>query len=72
MNLPSGDEIPPTVPGLYLIYTDPDVDVPFAKRELMMWTAEKRWGYLGSDQYFRGHVYGWLGPIPTMKLVDHA
>lgn len=70
MNLPSGDETPPITPGLYLIYTDPDLDVPFAKRTLMMWTAEKRWGYLSSDQYFRGHVYGWFGPIPAMKLVN--
>jgi hypothetical protein len=59
----------PLVDGLYLVYTDHDVVKRFAERRLMLWSSGK-WCYLGSDQFFRGHVYGCIGPFPSMELED--
>ena len=57
----------PVVDGLYVAYVDPDLDIPYAQKIFLMW-MNNRWGYPGSDQKYRGNVYGWLGPIPAMKL----
>lgn len=37
------------VPGLY-------------EDEFLMW-YDGQWGYLGSDQRYRGEVFGWIGPL---------
>lgn len=26
-----------------------------------------RWRYIHSDQYFRGEVHGWIGPLPRLR-----
>lgn len=39
---------------------------PFQKDVFLMW-MDGRWSYLGSDQRFRGDVYGFVGPIPRTK-----
>lgn len=28
------------------------------------------WSYPGSDQKFRGTVYGWIGPLPRKPILD--
>jgi hypothetical protein len=41
--------VPHELPGLY-------------KDEFLSWINGK-WGYLGSDQNYRGEVIGWIGPL---------
>lgn len=55
----------PSRTGLYVAYVNGDVSIR-AERKFLMWMD--RWSYPGSDQNFRGHVYGWIGPLPTMEL----
>lgn len=59
----------PAQNGLYVAYVDPDMDVPFSAKLLLMW-MDGRWGYPGSDQNYRGTVYGWVGPLPAMRLSE--
>jgi hypothetical protein len=59
----------PTTQGLYVVYTDPDWVGHTAERRLLLWVGGK-WGYPMSDQNFRGHVYGCIGPLPIMRLED--
>lgn len=55
--------------GLYVVYVNDTVDkrAMAAQRRFLMW-FDGEWNYCMSDQRFRGHVYGWVGPIPIMKL----
>ena len=32
----------------------------------LMW-FNGRWCYLNSDQFFRGEVHGWIGPLPRLR-----
>lgn len=32
----------------------------------LMW-FEGRWCHTGSDQFFRGEVLGWIGPLPRIR-----
>jgi hypothetical protein len=59
----------PTLNGLYVAYTNYDYDSITAKRELLV-CIDGKWGYPQSDQNYRGHVYGFIGPIPIMRLED--
>ncbi len=53
--------------GVYAVRIECDVlPLPFLRDEFLMWMNGK-WSYLGSDQPFRGHVYGWLGPLERLK-----
>lgn len=58
----------PSDSGLYVVYTDPEVKIPWAKRLLLMW-YDGVWSYPGSDQKFRGNVYGCLR-VPAMELIN--
>lgn len=55
--------------GLYVAYVDSDMARVSAERKLLFWLNGK-WGYPMSDQNFRGHVYGCIGPLPIMRLED--
>lgn len=57
----------PTINGMYVAYVHPDVTIPYAKKEFLIW-IDNRWGYCGSDQWYRGKVYGWIGPLPALKF----
>lgn len=60
----------PVENGMYVAYVDPDVPgIPFAGRRLLMF-IDNRWGYLSSDQYYRGAVCGYVGPLPAMSIGD--
>jgi hypothetical protein len=63
MNVQEGE---PALKGLYVAYVDDEHVTRFAKRTFLMWMGQ--WSYPGSDQNFRGHVYGWVGPLPAMAL----
>ncbi len=53
--------------GVYACRVDNlEMGRPFQKDIFLMW-MDGRWYYLGSDQRFRGDVYGFTGPIPRTK-----
>jgi hypothetical protein len=54
---------------MYVAYVDPDMDVPYAKKLLLMW-IDGQWGYPGSSANYRGPVYGYIGPLPAMRLEE--
>jgi hypothetical protein len=59
----------PPQPGLYVAYVDDNVPSGFAARRILMW-HEGRWWYPHSDQFYRGCVYQWIGPLPALRLED--
>jgi hypothetical protein len=60
-------EANPTQPGTYVVYVDNDYQLPNADRKLLNWYKGK-WCYPLSDQFYRGKVHGWIGPLPQMPL----
>ena len=57
----------PTKLGVYAVRVASDVlPLPFLRDEFMYWDG-KRWGWCGSDQNYRGVVYGWVGPLRRLK-----
>jgi len=59
---------PPTA-GMYLAYVDDQFQTTFAARILLLWHG-RQWNYPMSDARYRGHVYGWIGPLPVMRFAD--
>jgi hypothetical protein len=55
--------------GIYVAYVNDEYLKNFAQKKFLFWTGS-RWGYPMSDQNYRGHVYGWIGPLPAMRLED--
>lgn len=66
MEICAGD---PLIDGLYICYLDNALIHTYADRKMLMWFQGK-WGYPMSSQNYRGHVYGWIGPLPVMKFED--
>lgn len=64
------DGLPPKE-GSYVVYVNDDVapSMPVASRAIMQW-SEGRWWYPMSTQAYREHVYGWIGPLPVLRLED--
>lgn len=58
----------PTLQGVYVAYVDDEFAPRHAGRELLYWDGA-RWSHRMSTQYYRGHVYGYIGPLPAMELV---
>lgn len=56
----------PLQDGLYVVYVNGPVTT-WVSRQLLT-RAGGQWRYVGSDQRYRAHVYGWIGPIPAMEL----
>lgn len=59
----------PPVDGLYVAYVNADHYSLYADKRLLMFLRGK-WGYPSSIENYRGHVYGWIGPIPALQLED--
>jgi len=59
----------PASNGLYVAYINDEHVRTHAAKRLMMW-FDGKWYYPGSDQSYRDHVYGWIGPLPAMELSD--
>ena len=57
----------PKVDGKYVCWVNPDIDVPAAKTIILTWMFGE-WAYPSSDSRYRGVVYGYAGPIPSLKL----
>lgn len=58
----------PRIDGMYVAYVEGIIE-PYTKRELLMWVYGV-WSYPGSDQKYRGTIYGWIGPLPTPRVSD--
>ena len=53
----------PTEQGVYACRVEnPDAGFPLLHDRFLIW-INGRWSYLGSDQYYRGKVLGWVGPL---------
>lgn len=52
----------PAHTGVYACRVDDPDGSGLLVDKFLMW-FEGRWGYLGSDQRFRGTVFGWVGPL---------
>lgn len=67
LQITRGDK--PEKDGMYVVYHDEGHGIPFAAKELLVWTGG-RWGYPSSDQFFRpvGSIVGYIGPIPALRL----
>ena len=59
----------PIKEGMYVAYVDTEIDIPFAERKILLF-LDGIWSYPGSSENFRGHVYAWVGPLPTIELKD--
>lgn len=58
----------PTEPGAYVAYVN-GLMPKVADRVILHWDGE-HWCHPWSDQKYRGHVYGWIGPLPVMQLEE--
>ncbi len=59
----------PTEQGMYIAYTEHRHSQVLIERVLLMYVGYS-WSYPSSDQLFRGKIYGWIGPLPILKLED--
>ena len=61
----------PAKVGMYVAYTEflEELDMKFPMKKLLMWSGG-RWCYPSSDQFFRGNVLGWIGPLPSPTIED--
>lgn len=67
VHLTDGGRQPPKT-GLYVAYVH-EYPVPYANKIILFYDKDwNRWGYPTSDQNYRGHVYGWIGPLPALKI----
>jgi hypothetical protein len=59
----------PEFAGVYVAYVNPaHPEIPRADRIILLYHVD--WFYQGSDQKYRGIVYGYVGPLPHMPLED--
>jgi hypothetical protein len=69
VHLVDGGMRPPTS-GLYVAYIR-DAPVPYANKIILFYEKEwDRWSYPMADARYRGHIYGWIGPLPALKIAD--
>lgn len=59
----------PMLSGLYVAYVNGPVTVS-ADRVLLMYMRDQGWYYPHSDQKYRDTIYGFVGPLPVLKLED--
>lgn len=45
----------------------PDAPLLHEDRFLFFDASSQKWSYLSSDQYYRGEVIGWIGPLERTK-----
>ncbi len=60
----------PDATGMYIVFTESPIGDDFTDRKLLMFMkgdTPKNWWYPGSDQSFRGTIYGYIGPLPILK-----
>lgn len=56
----------PEKEGTYVTYIDEGVS-SYPEKKLLIWDNID-WWYPCSDQFYRGIVYGWIGPLPSPKI----
>ena len=55
----------PLKSGVYACRIPSEALPGLCEDKFLMWYQGK-WGYLGSDLWYRGKVVGWLGPLPRV------
>jgi len=60
---------PPKEQGMYVCYTEVSEGFNYPQKVLLMWVNDT-WGYLSSDQTYKGRVYGYIGPLPAPKISE--
>jgi len=58
----------PVEEGLYVTFVDALIEKN-TQRILLLY-VQGLWGYPGSDQLYRGKIYGWIGPLPLKTKKD--
>ena len=61
----------PQEEGKYVCWVNPDMDIPYAKQVFLMW-MDGYWWHPGSDARYREIVYGYAGPVPSLRLNKEA
>jgi hypothetical protein len=62
--------IPPAKNGIYVAFVESKLPgLPFRERILLMYVDEI-WSYPGSSVNYRGEVYGWIGPLPALRVQE--
>lgn len=68
VHLQDGGVKPPS-DGLYVAYVNDEHVQRYAKKMLLSYEkAWDRWSYPDADARYRGHIYGWIGPLPALVL----
>lgn len=57
----------PTENGTYACRVPSEQLLGLHEDKFLMW-FDGRWSYTGSDQYYRGEVTGWIGPLQRRML----
>lgn len=57
----------PTENGTYVAYIRHEFVAKYSDKLLLMWINGK-WGHRMSDQWYRGEVLGWVGPLPAATI----
>lgn len=58
----------PVVTGVYACRVPDDEICGYFDDLFLMW-LDGKWGYLGSDQKYRGEVVGWIGPLARRDFI---
>jgi hypothetical protein len=56
-------DVDPTETGVYACRVPHETMPDLFKEDIFLLWMKGRWSYPGSDQYYRGHVAGWIGPL---------
>lgn len=64
------EEGTPPKNGMYVAYVE-EMGIRFCQKMLLMW-IDGKWCYLSSDQKYRGHAYGWIGPLSKLEIGDET
>ena len=67
MKIKTGD---PSQNGLYVAYVQPSAELSIWPDKMFLSWYETQWYHTGSDQKYRGEVFGHLGPLPSMRMRD--
>ncbi len=67
MKIKTGD---PSKNGVYVAYVSPRMELSIWPDKMFLSWYENQWYHTGSDQKYRDTVYGFLGPLPSMRMRD--
>ena len=60
----------PSQNGMYIAYVEPAMELSIWPDKMFLSWYEGQWYHRGSDQKYRGEVFGHIGPVPSMRMRD--